>query len=99
MDAYFLKLPYIHVYGDSKYVVDGICGRISASINDGSRWLDRISYLHGKFRGFSIQHIYKELNTCADALSKRGLRVPYSSIQISHYRLDSLLDYQEYPIP
>lgn len=36
MVVYFQKLPYIHVYGDSKYAVDGICGRMSISFYDRS---------------------------------------------------------------
>ena len=97
--SYHLNLPSIHIYGDSKYTIDGISGRCRMQCSNRVGWIQWIKYLLGKFQAYTIQHIHMEKNMCADLLSKRGLESTYGAIQIMHYRASTLLDSQSFPLP
>lgn len=96
---FHLNLSYIHIYGDSKIRIDGINDKTEMKINNCVGRVQRIRYLLGNFHAYNIQHIYRENNTWADFLSKRGLECTYGAMQINHYKDSSLLDSQSLSIP
>lgn len=69
----FLGIPDIHIYGDSKIIIDQVkCG---ANINNPLLlgWLGRIGLLWNQLNNYTIMHIGREQNKEANELSKRGL--------------------------
>lgn len=60
-----------------------------SSISPGvlSHWMDRIYILRYSFPAISFHHVYREKNTVADRLSKKGLEVGIGEM---HYQLHIL---------
>lgn len=69
----FLDLRDVSIFGDSKVLVDAVCGKSCIRNPQLSGWLERILYLWNKSLGASILHIKRDLNMVADELSKNGL--------------------------
>lgn len=71
----FLGIGSIHIYGDSKVIIEHVTGKLS--INSGSLmgWMNRIADLWEPTR-FPISHIRRLQNLEADDLSKKGLLSP-----------------------
>jgi len=66
-------LETIHVYGDSKTIIDGIQDYSSYDPPKLQGWMEHIKTLIRSFKLFHIHHFYKEANINADTLSKVGL--------------------------
>ena len=85
MVAYHLEIPCIHVYGDSRIIIDGISGKSNLQGQHLKGWIDRTQYILSKFQDFMMNHIYREHNMHADILSKTGLEAPFGSISVLHF--------------
>jgi len=64
----------IHIYGDSRMVIDWLKGKINISNIFLEHWCHRIRELIALFGDIQFQHIYRTYNTEADSLSKLALR-------------------------
>ena len=99
MVAFHLQLSSIHIYSDSKFIIDGINGKCRMQGQHLSEWIERVLHILSKFQSFSLQQIFREKNMRADLLSKKGLEVPYGAIHISHYRASILEASFHIPLP
>ena len=97
--ANHLDLPQISFYGDSKLVVDGIMGKITLSNPGIQGWLKRAKILWTILNHPPIKHIYRENNSRADDLSKKGIQVEFGIIRMLHYRNGSLIWQNTIPLP
>lgn len=99
MVAYHLNLVCIHIYGDSQLIIDGISGKCRMHGQYLSGWTERVMYILTKFQSYTMQHIFRENNTRADYLSKKGLEAPYGTILISHFRDSNQVASYHFPLP
>lgn len=99
MAAINLKISNVNFYGDSKIVVDSIMGNIQLSNPGLQGWFQREKYLWVRLNRPPINHIFRENNTRADGLSKRGIKANFGCIQVLHYRDGSLIWENSIPLP
>lgn len=71
----FLNLQGVSIFGDSKVLVDSLCGKNFIRNPQLLGWIERINFSWNRSKGASICHIKRDLNHVADGLSKNGLRV------------------------
>lgn len=72
----FLNIQGLHIFGDSKVMIDHVKSvHIINNINLAG-WLSRIDSICKSRMEYSIQHIDRAKNSMADALSKKGLSSP-----------------------
>jgi ribonuclease HI len=77
-----LGIDHLQVFGDSKIVIDWLNYRGNLQVTSLVGWMDRILELTKSFNTIRFDHIYREENGEADALSKKSLQVPEGKI---HY--------------
>ena len=72
--ANHLYVEQLWVFGDTKTLIDHMNSKSSLNLGMLSHWLERIYTLKSTFTFISFcSHVYREKNTEADRLSKRGL--------------------------
>ena len=71
--AYNLNMTEMHIYGDSKLIIECIPGHQHMNTPDLQGWLRRTQHLWHRLGNPPISHIFRENNTRVDGLSKRGL--------------------------
>ena len=71
-----LGIDAIQIAGGSKVIVEWFKGSINLESILLTYWMDRIMQLKGQFLEINIQHVYREINTDADLLSKKALARP-----------------------
>ena len=71
----------MQVFGDSKMVVDWVNRRIQINSPHLQQLLNVISRFLEQFTSFSIAHVYRELNSEADKLSKMALPLEPGKIE------------------
>lgn len=81
-----MDLSDLHIYGDFDLIIGVIMGCLHLQIPDLQGWICRIRRIWQRLGSPPIEHIYRDLNTRADGLSKRGLNADYGFIQVLHYR-------------
>lgn len=69
----FLEIDSIHIYGDSKVIIEHVIGKLSIKNDSLMGWMNRIAALWKPSR-FPISHIKRLNNVEADKLSKKGLQ-------------------------
>lgn len=69
----FLNIPFLHVHGDSKIIIDHVLGKVSIRTPFLQGWMKRIEILWKLLNNFTIQHIGRSQNMQADSLSKKGM--------------------------
>ena len=69
----FLNILVLHIYGDSKIIIDHVLGKISINNHFLIGWMKKIEIFWQAQNGFSIQHVDRSQNEQADRLSKKGL--------------------------
>ena len=94
-----LKLIKMHIYGDSKLIIESITGRQHLNIPDLQGWLRRTLHLWHRLGNPPISHIYRDNNMRADGLSKRGVNAVFGFMQVEHYRDRALIWNTTIPIP
>ena len=72
----------IHIYGDSKTIIHVINNDSSLLIPIAQGWIRRTKSLWHKLGKPSMSHIFRELNTKVDGLSKRGISMDFGSMKI-----------------
>lgn len=68
-----LFIHTIHVYGDSKSLIEGVSAITDFSPPKLSSQISHINFLKQSFHQITFQHIFRESNSVADSLSKKGL--------------------------
>ena len=81
-----LQLTYIHIYGNSNLIIECIIGRQHLYTPELQGWYTRAQSLWDSMGNPPMTHIYRDNNTRADGLSKRGLREAFGLMQMEHYR-------------
>lgn len=95
----FLNIQGLHIYGDSKVVIDHVkFVHFIKNINLAG-WLDRIASIWKSRKDYTIQHIDKAFNKEADALSKEGLSSPNELWKVSITVGDVRHNIQDFYLP
>ena len=97
--AYDLQLQIAGIYGDSKLVIGWLSGETHMVSPLLQGWLDRTRKLWNQLGSPPLQHIYRELNTRADRLSKKGLMEDFGILKVAHFIRGSMIDIQDIPLP
>ena len=63
----------LHVWGDSKVIVDWALGKHIIHSIDLEHWLFRVKELFGHFSSLTFQHVYREFNSLVDELSNKEI--------------------------
>ena len=71
-----LGIDTIQLAGDSRIIVEWFQNIIHLEVIHLSNWMDRILQLRRLFQEIHIQHIYREVNSDADRLSKQAILGP-----------------------
>lgn len=71
--THFLDIQTIHVFGDSKVVIDYVGEKATIHKSSLQCWLKQIKTIWRSLKQYSIQHICKNLNMEVDRLSKLGV--------------------------
>jgi ribonuclease HI len=71
-----LGIDHIHIFGDSKVIIEWLNGRGNLNAYALLGWMNMIKALKKLFKNISFDHIYREQNMIADALSKKALKAP-----------------------
>lgn len=71
-----LDIEAIQIAGDSMIIVEWFRGKFELELIQLTYWMDRILMLKGQFLEINIQHVYREMNSDADYLSKMALAGP-----------------------
>ena len=94
-----LGLQGVSVYGDSKLVIDTMLGHATSSMIAYHGWFRHAKLILERLNRPPITHIYRELNTRADGLSKRGVDMRFGVLQVSQYKLNKKVWTSDIPIP
>lgn len=78
----FLNIPEIHIYGDTKIILDHVKGKAQIKQPTLLSWLRRIQGLWTQLGRPSINHTGREHNQIADELSKKGLQGIVGEVQM-----------------
>ena len=70
-----IRMPYLHVFGDSSVVINREKEVSSLSIMSLEAWCVNIRKLIASFSSVDFKHVYREHNERADSLSKEGLKL------------------------
>lgn len=97
--THFHNIPDIHIFGDSKIIVDHVKGCANIKQQLLLRWLWKIDNQWTLFNNSSIMHIIREYNQQADELSKRGLQEHLGGMHIEIKLGDTILDAGVFPFP
>jgi len=88
----FLNIPKIHIYRDSKIIIDYVRGRAKLYQPTLQGWLQQITYLWNSHDDPLIQHIGRDFNQAADGLSKQGLQDKLDGMHIEIKMGDLCMD-------
>lgn len=76
------KIDNISILGDSKAIIGWARKEHPIRVNKLLGWINRTAEIIDTFQHIKFQHLYREHNSTADRLSKRGLRVKEGFIYI-----------------
>ena len=80
------------VLGDSKTIVEWAKGSYKLHTIQLSHWINRTKILIEHFQDTTFSHIYRELNTKADGLSKLAIGVSMNSIEWAKFDRLTLIE-------
>jgi len=95
--TYFLNIPDIHIFGDSKIIADHVNGYADINQPMVLGLLRRIDNQRTQLRNPSIKHIGREHNQLADELSKKGLQGNLGDMHIDIILDGNVLNVKEFP--
>ena len=79
-----LYLEKLWVFGDSQVLLDHLNKQTSLNLGYLTAWLDRNKGLRTSFSSIIFKHIYREKNTQANKLTKKGIQGSFGEM---HYEL------------
>jgi ribonuclease HI len=80
-----LGLDQLQVFGDSKIVIEWLNCRGNLNVTSLMGWKDMIRDLIKSFSTIRFEHIFREQNVEADALSKKALQAPEGKIKYNKW--------------
>lgn len=83
-----LFLDKIWIIGDSKVLIDHMNRKTSINLGSIAHWLERIELLKNSFLDITFRHVYRERNTVADRLLKKGVNGSFGIMYYQLHRLD-----------
>lgn len=89
----------LHVYGDSRVLIEGMTSNINFCAPYLQRWIYQILLLRQCFNYITFQHIFGEANLIADSLSKHGLLTNSSSLFFSLLESNHIRESGSFPLP
>lgn len=87
----------IHIYGDSKIIIDWFNNIIACHTHTLNNILDEINIFKSHFNEITCNHIYREHNSSADELSKAGTSLPRGEWLIQEQRRSKAYQYYHRP--
>ena len=81
----FIGLPELHVYGDSKFIINWENSISGLSVLDMEHWCAHIAVVKKSFLSINFQHVYREHNMSVDGLSKEALPLDSSLLSFSEF--------------
>ena len=84
--GYNLGIMNVSIYGDSKVIIGVVNDTFSLSAPSAQGWMLRIKHLWAIMNFPPISHIFRELNTRVDGLSKKGLSMEFGFMNVIQYR-------------
>ena len=78
-----LGISSLQIVGDSKLIVDWYKGQADFRSLSLMHWMERILHLKSTFSLTTIQHVFREVNTTADRLSKLALEAPVGQFLVA----------------
>ena len=75
------QVPSLHIYGDSKTMIDWVNGKNNIRTQHLHNLLKEIQAMKPSFESITFSHIYRELNTEVDTLSKLALAIQQGIIE------------------
>lgn len=94
-----LDISSVHIYGDSKVVIDYVRGKAIICKSSLQGWLQQITTIWSSLQHSSIQHISKDFNTEADGLSKKGIMEKLDGLHIEIKMYETWLEAGILPLP
>jgi len=83
----------IHIFGDSKIIVDWFNATSACHTHTFSTILDEINIMKAHFNDITCKHIYREHNSCANELSKAAMSLPQGEWLIQEQRGSNAFQY------
>ena len=93
------QIQIISIFGDSKLIIGWVTNNYQMMSPFLQGWMDRVRKLWRRLGCPVISHVFRENNTRADRLSKRGLLAYFGSMKIEHFRNGVLVEVSSAPIP
>ena len=78
-----LGISSLQIFGDSKLIVDWYKDQADFRSLSLMHWMERILHLNSTFSLTTIQHVFREVNTTADRLSKLALEAPVGQFLVA----------------
>lgn len=97
--ATMLNIQNPSFYGNSKMVIEWINGRSKLTVPKLRGWMQRIYYLWNNLNQPPIKHIYREANTRADGLSKKGVCVEFGQMYFTGIKDGDVIWNLSVPVP
>ena len=97
--GYNLRIRNAHISGDSKGIVGIFNGGSSLNSPMAQGWMQRTKRLWELLEQLPISHIYRELNTREDKLSKIGLDMVFGIMRVEQYLHGDRVWTSDIPIP
>lgn len=94
-----LQIQVASIYGDSNLVVGWVSNEVHMESPLLKGWFDRSKVLWDRLNCPPIHHIFRENNTRADRLSKRGLLEAFGTLKVAHIRNGQQMGFREIPLP
>ena len=97
--AYDMQLQGVSIYEDSQLIINWVTNSYHMMTPHLQGWIERTQSLWKKLGYPSINHIYREGNTRADKLSKKGLGADFGIMMVSHFLDGRQIEAFSFPIP
>lgn len=95
----FLDIQNLHVFGDSKVVIDYVCLQAHIQKSSLQGWLMQIKNIWSSLKNPTNQHMSRILNYEANTLSKNALELERDRLHVSIKLKETWLDVGNFPIP
>ena len=97
--AHDMQLQGVSIYGDSQLIINWVTNSYLMMTPHLQGWIERTQSLWKRLGCPSINHIYREGNTRANKLSKKGLVEDFGIMRVSHFLDGRQIEAFTFPIP
>ena len=78
-----IRLPYLHIFGDSLVIINGAKNESTLSMVNLEAWYINIMQLISWFTFVDFSHVFREHNQREDTLSKEGISMATSHLSLT----------------